>query len=618
MMRPFAGVRNTEHLLLPAVALAVAAGLAGAAFARADRAPREESVANRPIQTPEDGYVSSGACRACHPSQYASWHASFHRTMTQIAAPDTVATSFGGVTIDVLPGGPIRLDERGRELWAEFPDPDAAASPARAERISRQIVMTTGSHNQQIYWYATGSSRVLGQLPAIWLTAERRWIPRRAAIMSPPGAHAPETGAWNGVCVACHATNGQPRLDAPFGSRPAAAMAADTRAAEFGIACEACHGPGGAHARANRNPLRRYALHFEIGARDDTIVEPERLDPLRASQVCGQCHSFWEFADAQAERAANVRGLPYRPGDDLAATRFIAQPTRNLDTPIMRAFIAADPGFLRDIFWSDGMIRATGREYNALIDSPCFANARDPARTMTCFSCHTMHKAADDPRDAAAWADDQLSPRTAGGGACAGCHTVADDHSHHRAGSPGRACENCHMPHTTYGLLKTIRSHQISSPSVQAALDTGRPDACSLCHLDKPLAWTAAALEDWYGVERPALSDDEEQVAASLLWLLKGDAGQRAIVAQAMGWDAAQQASGSAWLAPYLALAERDQYDAVRLIAARSRRTLPPFRRDALPRARAPLLLTPDGTFDAARVNRLVRERNHRRVVYRE
>jgi len=618
MMRPFAGVRNTENLLLPAAALAVAAGLAGAPFARADRGPREESVAIRPIQTPEDGYVSSGACRACHPSQYASWHASFHRTMTQIAAPDTVATSFAGVTIDVLPGGPIRLDERGRELWAEFPDPDAAASLARAEPVSRQIVMTTGSHNQQIYWYATGSSRVLGQLPAIWLTAERRWIPRRAAIMSPPGAHAPETGAWNGVCVACHATNGQPRLDAPFGSRPAAAMAADTRAAEFGIACEACHGPGGAHARANRNPLRRYALHFQIGARDDTIVEPERLDPLRASQVCGQCHSFWEFADAQAERAANVRGLPYRPGDDLAATRFIAQPTRNLDTPIMRAFIAADPGFLRDIFWSDGMIRATGREYNALVDSPCFANARDPARTMTCFSCHTMHKAADDRRDAAAWADDQLSPRTAGGGACAGCHTVADDHSHHRAGSPGRACENCHMPHTTYGLLKTIRSHQISSPSVQAALDTGRPDACSLCHLDKPLAWTAAALEDWYGVERPSLSDDEEQVAASLLWLLKGDAGQRAIVAQAMGWDAAQQASGSAWLAPYLALTERDQYDAVRLIAARSRRTLPPFRRDALPRARAPLLLTPDGTFDAARVNRLVRERNHRRVVYRE
>ena len=103
-----------------------------------------------------------------------------------------------------------------------------------------------------------------------------------------------------------------------------------------------------------------------------------------------------------------------------------------------------------------------------------------------------------------------------------------------------------------------------------------------------------------------------------MLWLLKGDAGQRAIVAEAMGRDAAQQASGSAWLAPFLALTERDQYDAVRLIAARARRTLPAFRRDALPRASPQLLLAADGTFDAARVNRLVRERSTRRVVYRE
>jgi hypothetical protein len=102
------------------------------------------------------------------------------------------------------------------------------------------------------------------------------------------------------------------------------------------------------------------------------------------------------------------------------------------------------------------------------------------------------------------------------------------------------------------------------------------------------------------------------------LWLLKGDAGQRAIVAQAMGWAPAQQASGSAWLAPYLALTQKDQYDAVRLIASRSLKTLPAFRRDQLPRGNAQLLIGADGTFDAARVNRIVRERNNRRLVYRE
>ncbi len=189
MMRPFAGVRNTENLLLPAAALAVAAGLAGGAFALSGTPAAERTVAIRPVRTPGEGYVSSDTCRACHPSEYASWHASFHRTMTQIAAPETVATSFDGVTIDAVPGEPIRLEQRGRELWAEFTDPDSPPSDRGqipATRITRQIVMTTGSHNQQIYWYATGSSRVLGQLPAIWLTGERRWIPRRAALTRPP------------------------------------------------------------------------------------------------------------------------------------------------------------------------------------------------------------------------------------------------------------------------------------------------------------------------------------------------------------------------------------------------------------------------------------------------
>jgi hypothetical protein len=666
MMRRFGGVRKAENLVLPAIALGIAAVLAGARYANARQ--RGTDADRRPTEVRADGFRSSDTCRACHPSQYASWHASYHRTMTQIATPETVATSFDAVTVETATGGPMQLEQRGQQLWAEFADPDSTPSASDAQptdtprasathptsirstpaahlinagrtpaahltairstsdavqidvrRIRRQVVMTTGSHNQQIFWYATGNGRVLGQLPAIWLTAEQTWIPRRAAIMAPPSAaHYSETGAWNGICLSCHTTLGQPRFDAAFGSRPIAEQTADTRAVEFGIACEACHGPGDAHATANRNPLRRYALHFTRGAADATIVQPARLDPRRGSQVCGQCHSFWEFADARAERDANAHGLPYRPGDDLAATRLVVQPTKNLETPAMQAFLAADAGFIRDIFWSDGMIRATGREYNGLIESPCFARATDPARTMTCFTCHTMHKAADDLRPLREWADDQVSPRALGDAACAQCHTVGSAHSHHRDGSSGSSCENCHMPHTTYGLLKTIRSHQISSPSVQTTIDTGRPDACNLCHLDKTLGWTADRLAEWFGAPRPALGSDEESVAASVLWLLKGDAGQRAIIAQAMGWRAAQDASGAAWLAPYLALTQKDQYDAVRLIASRSAKTLPPFSRDRLPRGQSELLINGDGTFDAARVNRLVRERNNRRLVYRE
>jgi len=677
MMRPFRRARKTEDLAF----LAIFAGFSASCTGLPGRQPPD-----RPIEVASDRYVSSRTCRACHPSQYASWHASYHRTMTQVASRQFVATSFDGVRVDA---GAMTLEQRGDELWAEFDDPDfrpsrqppsppgATEVVAAAPRITRQVVLTTGSHNQQIYWYATGHGRTLGQLPAIWLVDERRWIPRRAAVMHPPGQAAfSETGAWNGICVACHTTLGRPAFDTPFGSQPIATQQVDTTAAEFGVACEACHGPADEHVRANADPRRRYALHL-TKASDASIVHPARLDPRRSAQVCGQCHSFWEFEDQAAERAANARGLPYRPGDELRQTRFIVQPTVEAGSAIVQRFLQDDPGFIRDMFWSDGMVRATGREYNALLESPCYKNATDDRHTLTCASCHTMHQTADDRRAVAEWADDQLKPSAVGSenGACLQCHTPDRDpkrvalrieprtarhheavarpfsasardetaratadapkregreggqgrdgpniaaHTHHRADASGSVCMNCHMPYTTYGLLKTIRSHQISSPSVTATLDTGRPNACNLCHLDQTLAWAAEYLEQWYRIPKPALDADQQSVAASVLTLLKGDAGQRAIVAQSLGWAPAQQVSGTGWMAPYLALVQQDAYDAVRHIATRSRATLPPFKRDALPRNRKELLLNADGTFDAETVDRLVRARDNRRVAYRE
>ena len=195
--------------------------------------------------------------------------------------------------------------------------------------------------------------------------------------------------------------------------------------------------------------------------------------------MCGQCHGLWEFYDAAGERQANADGLPYRPGDELANTRFIVQPTRNMDSPTMKALLADDPGFVNDIFWSDGMVRATGRGYNGLIDSPCYKNATDDARTLSCFSCHSMHQAADDRRPVAMGVGQmrtQLERPAApeGNGACLQCHHGSSVATCQRTrstapNSPGSSCYNCHMPYTTYGLLKTIRSHQISSPSVQAS-----------------------------------------------------------------------------------------------------------------------------------------------------
>lgn len=569
--------------LLPIGAIA-AAGLALGAAAVLTRAPAtpEEQVAGRPIQVRTDGFVSSAACKACHPAQYDSWYGSYHRTMTQVATPQTVLADFDGVRVDDVHGAPMRLERRGDEFWAEFNDPGAEGPERGRPRITRRVVMITGSHHQQIYWYATGHGRALNVLPGVYLLADRRWAPRSAVVLHPPHqAVATVDGHWNAVCLACHTTFPRTRFDTPFLSRPIAAQTVDTTAAEFGIACESCHGPAAEHVRKHRNPLGRYVRHLG-GRPDPTIVLPTRLDPQRSSQVCGQCHSVWEFRSAADERRANAHGFPYRPGAELRATRFLPQPTAQRDSPELAAFVARDPAFVTGSFWPDGMIRVSGREYNGLIDSPCFKDARDAQRTLSCFSCHVMHKPPGDPRPTAEWAaTHQLARGMAGNAACGQCHAAVGGgvaaHTRHAADSAGSTCYNCHMPYTSYGLLKAIRSHTVSSPSVTETVGAGRPNACNLCHLDKTLAWTGAALQAWYGTPPPALTDDETAVAAGLLWAMRGDAGQRALAAWAFGWAPAQEASGTSWMAPHLAELLNDPYEAVRYVAYRALRTLPGY-----------------------------------------
>ena len=63
---------------------------------------------------------------------------------------------------------------------------------------------------------------------------------------------------WKRDCMPCHSSGGAPGYAASQ-TESKRLSAPDSRAAEVGIAREACHGSGGehAHAAANRNPLRR-------------------------------------------------------------------------------------------------------------------------------------------------------------------------------------------------------------------------------------------------------------------------------------------------------------------------------------------------------------------------
>lgn len=634
-----------RKLAAPGAGLVVLGALGGVSVAAAfwlghlqqQRASRAQLIQKNPRENRE-GYVRSDTCQACHPAQYASWRHSFHRTMTQHATPESVRGNFDGTKLN-LDGELYALERRGDEFWVELVDPDwkylqgirhtlarekGAAPPPldpNPPRVWKRVGMLTGSHHMQAYWIPSKYGNLQYSFPYTYLFEEERWVPRNDVfLLKPNAAHAQQI--WNLTCLNCHATAAQSRQD------PRSKLF-DTRAGELGIACEACHGSGEEHIRRNSDPLRRYA-QYRDGAPDPTIVNPARLDHVKSSEACGRCHAI-RYTPNPVEW--NIEGIRFHPGGELEGNAPLARREEYVgDSPELQRRRAMIEGS----FWSDGLVRVSGREYNGMIASACFTRGQ-----LSCVSCHSMHQYASN--------DDQLAPNMNGNAACLQCHTQfaarLEQHTHHPPNSPGSLCYNCHMPHTSYGLLKAMRSHTINSPSVAASVQTGRPNACNLCHLDRPLAWAQDHLAKWYGVPETNFVEEDSRISAAVLWLLRGDAGQRALIAWHMGWADRHPASAGDWLPPYLAETLTDTYAVVRYIGQRSLKRLAGFehlsydyigpvaerarvreqvlglwatrgRSNAPPRAN--VLLGPNGLLDRKEFDRILQTRNDRPMELHE
>jgi predicted CXXCH cytochrome family protein len=506
----------------------------------------------KPVTAPNNAYTSSQTCRACHPSEYKSWHNSYHRTMTQLAKSGAILAKWHGTRLP-LGQAALQLEQKRDEFWVNTVGADGIKTD------SQRVTMTTGSHHLQVYWTADANGNLQHPFPFGWLIADQKWVPVQDTFLRDPHLAAPDA-KWNNVCIKCHAVAGRPGIDART-------RTVNTETAELGISCEACHRPAGAHIAHYQNPVNRYISHLGDKA-VHAILNPgsETLDHRLSAQACGQCHSY-QYTPNPLDWLRN--GPRFLPGNEL-----------NANTTVVHAstFIAngkqpdghPHPGgeWLGDRFWPDGMVRVTGREYNGLLDTACFQRGK-----MSCLSCHSMHGYLDN--------NDQLAPRMETNEACLQCHDDFRDnltaHTHHAADSTGSLCYNCHMPHTTYGLLSGIRSHQIDSPSVETHLKTGRPNACNLCHLNQTLEWSSSHLTKWYDHRQPKLDNDDKSISAMLKMLLKGDAGQRAIAAWNMGWEPARKASGGNWQAPWLIRTMNDPYAAVRYIAHKALMADPAF-----------------------------------------
>lgn len=505
-------------------------------------------------------YTGSEVCRKCHIDHDRSFRRTYHRTMTREAGPGTVLGDFSGQTLSYM-GVTATMDQTA--------DGHYRMTVSDGERqYESEIVRTVGSHRFQ--QYLARKDDLFVRLPVAWDVAEGRFIHLNGAFLTPDP---PRAGAapvsngdyhrhvtrWNDNCIFCHNVGANPGADGEGRF--------DSEVAELGVACEACHGPGGRHVRANQDPVRRYLMHAGV-AEDPDIASPKKMSSLMASQVCGRCHGQRMSRDIAAVHRDGDRYVPGESLDDYSQPLF------------RETTLDGEEGAFAERFWSDGTPRLTAYEFQGYLQSACRA-----ADDFSCGSCHSMHRG--DPSGQIR--PDKLDANSSAlfdNGLCTQCHDgyksvqQAAAHSGHQPNSLGTRCVACHMPNIVYGLVGAHPSHRITIPAAATTGQAGAsaPDACRLCHVSWSRGQRTARREGPLVHGVADLDSDQNTMGARVaaLPMLKlvfaGDPVQRSIAASALGrvMPSDSEDVHKRRLGALLNVVEFDSYPAVREIARKS------------------------------------------------
>ena len=519
-----------------------------------------------PVVRKDLAYTGSNVCSDCHQDRHASWHRTFHRTMTQAADASSVLGRFDGKPLTAFGGQVQPVKTEGGFAFA-YSDPASGAA-----LTTLPVLRTVGSHRYQQYLTRDADSETYYRLHYLWHIEDQRWVHMNAAFLGDDAQpFDSQVTTWNTNCVFCHNTGPQPKVSnldtlrarakagEPVDTR--AELRFDTKVAELGIGCEACHGPAGEHvARMQRMPLRVMAGWFE--GRDSSIVNPERISSQLTNDICGACHAGRTLINTAALDQWIGEGPSFRPGENLSDHLKVL----DAKTPSPAAHL---PDMFSNRFWNDGSPRLTAYEYQGLRSSACAVDEK-----MSCIRCHTMH--GGNPAG-------MLPEASLGDAQCVRCHLEVKvklaAHTGHAPESIGSRCMSCHMPRAVYGVMTIHRTHLIANPDVALDMAAGKPNACLNCHATQSPQWAAAqvgARTFASSVASPTRHDGADPALSDgLTALLAGDPVRQAIAAYELG--RVDQAPSHADLlprVPWLIEALRDDRPAVRRFAWKSLQTI--------------------------------------------
>jgi predicted CXXCH cytochrome family protein len=370
-------------------------------------------------QTPAPRYLGSSACQACHSEIYGRWK----------------KTRMANVVRDPT----------------EYPDaiaPDLTKPNPLVTFGKNEIAFVYGSRWKQRYFKRVGDDYY--PLPAQWDFTHKIWRPyivQNGTDWWVPFYPADNMKRPTGpLCDGCHSVNYDIRTKT---------------VTEWNVGCEKCHGPGGDHVR---QPMR------------SNIINPARLDPVEANDICIQCHSQGRPLNNPIEGRYYDWPVGFRAGLKLEDYWQLEE---------------HKPGETSFTHFADGTAHKNRMQGNDFVTSVMYA------RGVTCFGCHDVHGTANNA--------DLLKPASV---MCLECHGTKspngphapriDAHTHHKAGSSGGECVACHMPQIEQTIADVmVRSHRFRfiSPATTATLKV--PNPCTGCHTDKSVQWATDQLKTW-------------------------------------------------------------------------------------------------------------------------
>lgn len=395
-----------------------------AATAAATPAPAAASAAQVPTsaapeQAPATAYVGSQACRRCHTATYERW----------------AKTRMANVVRDPK--------EHPESVLGDFSKPDPAVT-----FTLNDVAFVYGSKWKQRYFKKVGNDYF--PLGAQWDVTKKVWRPYLVAPNTDwwvPRYPASNDGRPTGpLCDGCHSVNYNIQ---------------NKTVTEWNVGCEKCHGPGGDHVR---QPTVA------------NIVNPAKLDYVRATDTCIQCHS-------QGQPLSNPKLGQYYDWP----VGF--HQGRNLkDYWTLEEHKLGETSFTH---FADGTAQKNRMQGNDFAQSVMYR------RGVTCFSCHDVHGTGNDAdlikpaRDLCLTCHGPSSPN--------GPHTATiEDHTHHARGSAGSDCLACHMPKIaqTMGDVN-VRSHTFGFITPTMTDEFKVPNPCTSCHTDKTTDWARTAMKGW-------------------------------------------------------------------------------------------------------------------------